>query len=242
MPRHAIQIAFPAKTVHQFPAMNIPPMHTMNWSMVLEHAAVGVAALTGVLAARGKQVDLFGVIVLAVVTAFGGGTLRDLMVGDTPVIWVRAPHLLITAAGVAVVAFFFVRAHEFPLKALLIADAFALALFTTVGAKAALRWHLSPAVVVTMAVITGVAGGIIRDIMTGEIPLVFQPSIYLYATAALLGAVTLVALNRFGASDSASGWAGTVTTLLLRLAGIRWKIGLPVFRAKETMTDGKSSP
>jgi len=213
-------------------------MNTGDWSMVLEHAAVGVAALTGVLAARGKQVDLFGVIVLAVVTAFGGGTLRDLMVGDTPVIWVRAPHLLLTATGVAVVAFFAVRAHTPPLKALLIADAFVLALFTTIGAKAALRWNLAPAVVVAMGVITGVAGGIIRDIMTGEIPLVFRPAIYLYATAALLGAVTLVTLNQFGASDSVSGGVGTATTLLLRLAGIRWKIGLPVFRAKESPPNG----
>jgi uncharacterized membrane protein YeiH len=211
-------------------------MSTETFSMVLEHAAVGVAALTGVLAVRGKQVDLFGVLVLAVVTAFGGGTLRDLMVGDVPVIWVRAPHLLVTATGVAVVAFFVVRAIEPPLKALMIADAFVLALFTTVGAKTALRWNVAPAVVVALGVITGVAGGIIRDTLTGEIPLVFRREIHLYATASLVGAVVLVTLHHFQANDSLSAAAGTVTTLALRLAGIRWKIGLPVFHTEPKET------
>src|SRR5688572_14071408 len=164
---------------------------------VLEHFGVGVAAITGVLAARGKQVDLFGVIVLALVTAFGGGSLRDLLLGDVPVFWIRDPNFLLNATGVAFIAFFAARFHEFPHAVLLVADAFALALFTMIGAKKALAFGVSPSIAVAMGVITGVVGGIVRDVLTGEIPLVFRREIYLYATAALCGAVVFVLLARW---------------------------------------------
>src|SRR5262245_20366663 len=124
----------------------------------LEHVGVGVAAVTGVLAARGKQVDLFGVIVLALVTAFGGGTLRDLLVGDRPLFWIRDPSFLLSASGVAFIVFFAARFHEFPQSVLLVADAFALALFTAIGVDKALAFNVAPSIAVAMGVITGVAG------------------------------------------------------------------------------------
>lgn len=197
---------------------------------VLEHFGVAVAAVTGVLAARGKRVDLFGVIVLALVTAFGGGTLRDLLVGDTPVFWVRDPNFLLSATAVAVGSFFVARFHEFPLAVLLVADAFALALFTMIGVKKALAFQVAPSIAIAMGVITGVVGGIIRDLLAGEIPLVFRREIYLYATAALCGAVVFVLLNRWSLGEQTNMVAAAGTTLVLRLAAIRWKVGLPVFR------------
>jgi uncharacterized membrane protein YeiH len=200
---------------------------------VLEHCGVAVAAITGVLAARGKRVDLFGVIVLALVTAFGGGTLRDLLVGDTPVFWIRDPNFLASAAAVAVSAFFVARFYEFPQAVLLVGDAFALALFTMIGVKKALAFQVSPSIAVAMGVITGVVGGIIRDLLTGEIPLVFRREIYLYATAALCGAVVFVLLDRRLMNEQLNMIVAAGTTLLLRLAAIRWKLGLPVFKHRE---------
>src|SRR5512143_238023 len=100
---------------------------------ILEHFGVTVAAITGVLAARGKRVDLFGVLVLALVTAFGGGTVRDVLVGDTPVFWLRGPWLLLNATIAAMLTFLVARQWHLPLGALLVADAFALAAFTMVG-------------------------------------------------------------------------------------------------------------
>jgi uncharacterized membrane protein YeiH len=197
---------------------------------VLEHFGVAVAAITGVLAARGKRVDLFGVIVLALATAFGGGTLRDLLVGDTPVFWVRDPNFLLSATAVAVVSFFAARFHEFPQAVLLVADAFALALFTMIGVKKALAFQMAPSIAIAMGVITGVVGGIIRDLLAGEIPLVFRREIYLYATAALCGAVVFVLLDRWALGERASMVLAAGTTLVLRLAAIRWKLGLPVFQ------------
>lgn len=200
---------------------------------ILEHFAVGVAAVTGVLAARGKQVDLFGVIVLALVTAFGGGTLRDLLVGDRPLFWVRDPSFLLNASVVALVVFFIARFYPVPQQVLLVADAFALALFTMIGVKKALAFQVAPSIAVAMGVITGVAGGMMRDVLAGEIPLVFRREIYLYATAALCGAVVFVLLNRWSMREQTNMILAAVTTLVLRLAGIRWKLALPVFRHRE---------
>jgi uncharacterized membrane protein YeiH len=195
----------------------------------LEQLGVAVAAITGVLAARGKHVDLFGVLVLALVTAFGGGTLRDLVLGDTPVFWVRDGHYVLTAAGTALLAFIVARFHEFSTRNLLFADAVQLAFFTMIGAKKALLHDAPFAVVVTLGVITGVAGGIIRDTLTGEIPYVFRREIYLYATASLVGAIVFVLLQNL----SFGILVGAAVTLILRLLAIRWRLALPVFRPRE---------
>ena len=204
---------------------------------VLEHFGVAVAAITGVLAARGKRVDLFGVIVLALVTAFGGGTLRDMLVGDTPVFWVRDPNFLLSATVVAIASFFVARFRDFPLAVLLVADAFALALFTMIGVKKALAFQVAPSIAIAMGVITGVVGGIIRDLLTGEIPLVFRREIYLYATAALCGAVVFVVLSKWSLGEQTNMMVAAGTTLLLRLAAIRWKLGLPVFRHRDEQSE-----
>ena len=95
---------------------------------VLEQIGITVAALSGALAARGRRIDLFGVIVLALVTAFGGGTVRDLMVGDLPVVWLRSPVYLMNATATGIITFVVIRFRDVPLQALLVADAFALAL------------------------------------------------------------------------------------------------------------------
>jgi uncharacterized membrane protein YeiH len=201
---------------------------------LLEHFGVTVAAITGVLAARGKQVDLFGVIVLALVTAFGGGTLRDVVLGAGPVFWIQDPRYLINAAITAVATFYLVRFHELPGTVLLVADAFALALFTMVGTRKGLSSGTPAFVAIVMGVITGVVGGILRDLLIGEIPLVFRPATYLYATAAFCGAVLFVGLRAAGVDGQASLVLGTVLTLVLRLGGIRWRLALPVFRPKQS--------
>ena len=194
----------------------------------LEHFAVGVSAISGVLAARGKKVDLFGVLVLALVTAFGGGTVRDLLVGDLPVVWIRQPSLLLNAASIAVLTFFVRRIRELPPKVLLVADAFALALFTIIGTRKGVALEFAPPVAVMLGVVTGVAGGILRDGLTGEVPLVFQPHIYLYATAALAGAIVFVTVLQWWPNQSLLTVACVGLILGLRIAAISFKLELPV--------------
>ena len=123
--------------------MNLPSAQPL-----LEHFGVFVSAITGVLAARGKQIDLFGV--LALVTAFGGGTVRDVLVGDLPVAWLRGPALLINATLAALLTFFIARWRELPRRALLVADAFALAFFTMLGTQKGVALHFSPPVAVLL--------------------------------------------------------------------------------------------
>jgi uncharacterized membrane protein YeiH len=111
----------------------------------LEHFAVGVSAISGVLAARGKKVDLFGVLVLALATSLGRGSVRDVLVGDLPVVWIREPAFLLNATAVALVTFFVRRLRELPRSLLLVADAFALALFTIVGTRKGVALELRAA-------------------------------------------------------------------------------------------------
>lgn len=199
----------------------------------LEHFGVGVSAISGVLAARGKRVDLFGVLVLALVTAFGGGTVRDLLIGDLPVVWIREPAFLLNATAVALATFFVRRMRELPRTFLLVADAFALALFTIVGTRKGVALEFAAPVAVMLGVITGVAGGILRDVLTGEVPLVFQPQIHLYATAALVGAVVFVTWHHFWPGQPVATIACTGLILALRLLGIRLKLTLPILEEEK---------
>ncbi|MBK8001784.1 MAG: trimeric intracellular cation channel family protein [Verrucomicrobia bacterium] len=199
---------------------------------VLEHFGIAVAAITGVLAARGKRIDLFGVLVLALVTAYGGGTVRDLLMGDLPPVWLRSSAYLLNATLTALVTFFVVRLRSLPERVLLIADAFALALFTMIGVRKGITLDFTPSVAILLGIITGVAGGILRDVLLGEVPLVFRREINLYATAALGGAALYVGLDAAGTAEAIATTAGVILTLTLRLAGIRWKIGLPLLEAR----------
>lgn len=205
----------------------------MQHVYAFELLGVAVAAVSGVLASRGKEVDLFGVVVLAIVTALGGGTVRDLVL-DAPVFWVRDPNYLLTATGAAVVMFFVARLHEFKGHVLLIADAIQLAFFTMIGAEKALAHGAGGVVAVALGVITGVAGGILRDTLHGEVPLVFRPHIYLYATAALAGALAFALLEKWAPGTHANFFVGAGLTLALRLAAIRWRLKLPVFKPRAT--------
>jgi len=201
-----------------------------NVQLWLEHFAVSVSAISGVLAARGKNVDLFGVLVLALVTSFGGGTVRDVLSGDLPVVWIREPSFLLNVTVTAFVTFFVRRLRELPHGFLLVADAFALALFTIVGTRKGVAMNFAPPVAVLLGVVTGVAGGILRDVLTGEVPLVFRPQIYLYATAALAGAAAFVTWNHFAPNQPAATMVCTALILALRLTGIRLRLSLPVLK------------
>ena len=196
---------------------------------LLEHFGVAVGAITGALAGRGKRVDLFGVLVLAIVTAFGGGTIRDLVLGERPVFWVRDGSFVFTAVAAGLVTFLIARIRDLPMNVLLIADALALAFFTVLGAEKALAIHVAPQIAVVMGVITGVAGGMCRDVLMSEIPLVFRREIHLYATASAIGAGFFVTMRHWLPDRTVALVAGTLATLALRLAGIRWRLGLPEF-------------
>ncbi|MBI3878683.1 MAG: trimeric intracellular cation channel family protein [Verrucomicrobia bacterium] len=202
----------------------------------LEYLAVAVCAISGALAAAGKRLDLFGVIVLAVVTAVGGGTIRDLCLGAKPVFWIENPSLIVVATLTALATFVVARFWTMPQRALLVADAFGLALFTIAGTEKSLLLQTSGVIAVMLGVITGVAGGVLRDVLRREVPLVFQPEIYLYATAAFCGATAFVTLDKFFPDSPANRLIAMALILSLRLAAMWWKLRLPVFKSRDGQT------
>lgn len=185
-------------------------------------------AISGVLVATRLRMDPFGIIVLAGVTGIGGGTLRDMMMGATPVFWIidnTYIYVIITTALLSVL--WLHRIHRFPAYLLPIFDAFGLAIFTIIGAQKALIFGFSGPVAIVMGCITGVVGGMIRDILSGQIPFVLQKEIY--ATASIVGALLYVTCEHYQLGPIFSMAVAMVGTLSLRLCAIYYHLSLPVF-------------
>lgn len=196
---------------------------------LLDLFGVAVFAITGALAAGRKRMDVFGIVVVAIVTALGGGTLRDLILGARPVFWVTQPEQIVVATVAAIGTFIVVRFTSLPGRALLLFDAFGLALFTIGGCQKALPLVDSDIIVVIMGILTGVAGGVIRDILCGEIPVILRREVY--ATAALLGCIAFVLLRGSGIESGFAAGGAMLLVLAVRLAAIHWRISLPTFNA-----------
>ena len=158
----------------------------------LEMFAVGVCAVSGALAAARKKMDIFGLIVTAMVSAVGGGTVRDLLLDHRPVFWIANTTYLWLPALVAVATAAYARSWRVPTYSLTLADALGLALFTISGARLALNDGYAFLIVVLMGATTGVAGGALRDVLCGEIPRIFKGEVY--ATVSLLGASVFAGL------------------------------------------------
>jgi uncharacterized membrane protein YeiH len=188
---------------------------------------VAVFAVSGALAAERKGLDIFGVIVIASVTAIGGGTVRDLLLNRHPIFWIADPHYLIVIAAAAVLTAFTSGAFPPPANALLVADALGLGLFTLSGALIAETAGLSPIIVVLMGTMTGAAGGVIRDLLTADIPLILRRDIY--ATAAIAGVALYLVLRALGMKQPWAFGIGMAAVVLLRLLAIQLRWQLPTF-------------
>ncbi|MCO7247045.1 trimeric intracellular cation channel family protein [Halomonas sp. Mc5H-6] len=194
----------------------------------LDMAGVIVFALSGVVLACRSRMDPFGMLVLAAVTGIGGGTLRDLVLGVRPVFWVADPTYLwviFSTVCAALVGFHYI--HRLSRGFLPIADAFGLALFTVIGAHKALLLGTSGVVAVLMGMMTGVAGGMIRDVLAQRVPMVLREEVY--ATAAMAGGTAYVVLDALQAPLPLTIAASLTVTLGLRIAAIHWHLALPVF-------------
>ncbi|TWI50945.1 putative membrane protein YeiH [Pseudomonas duriflava] len=187
---------------------------------------VAVFAITGALMAGRKAMDLFGVLVVAIVTALGGGTLRDVILDRHPVSWIRDDTYILVATLAAVGTVIWVRlTHPIPERFLLIADAFGLAVFTVIGTEAALQQQVPLSTAVIMGVMTGVAGGVMRDIVCNDIPLIFHKEVY--ATACIVGSLSFIGLSRLDLLPGLATCLSMLIVLLIRLAAIRWHLALP---------------
>lgn len=189
-------------------------------------AGTFVFGLEGAFAAIHAHLDLFGVLVLAVVTAVGGGILRDVLIGAVPPQAVRDWTYPAIAVAAGLLAF---TAHRFlfhiPTSVLILLDAAGLALFAVAGTEKALDYKLNPAAAVVLGTITGVGGGTIRDVLLSEVPSVLNADIY--ATAALAGALVVVLARRLNVTPAVAATAGGCACFLLRVLSVQHHWQLP---------------
>jgi uncharacterized membrane protein YeiH len=197
---------------------------------LLDLFGVAVFAVTGALTASRKQMDIVGFALLATVTGIGGGTLRDLVLGAQPVFWVREPVYVALCIGVAVVVFFTAHIPESRYRLLLWLDALGLSFFCVAGANKALVTDAGWFIAVVMGVITATFGGVVRDVLGGEIAVILRREIY--ATAALAGAAGFVGLTALGLEMGFSALAGFAVCLAIRGLALQRGWSLPVYRAR----------
>ncbi len=197
----------------------------MSLIYLLDLSAVAVCAITATLEAHRRELDLFGVWVIAIISGIGGGTVRDILLGRLPVYWVHDPIYVMVGIVAGTLTFFLGRRLSLPKNFFLIPDALGLALFTVIGTSVALKLGTPWLIASLMGVITGVFGGVIRDILCNEVPLILRTDIY--ATASLAGALLFIALETLGMTHNASMLLSMSSIVIIRLAAIRWHIHLP---------------
>lgn len=194
---------------------------------ILDLFGVAVFAASGALAGLAAQLDLLGVLVLASITAVGGGTLRDVLLSRHPIFWINDSRPIYTIVAATTATLVWVHYLPIPTDALLIADAVGLALFAISGAQVAEKTGCRALVIVLMGTLTGAGGGVLRDLLTAKVPLILRQDIY--ASAAIAGITVYLLLRAARAPTAAAFAAGFVTVAITRLAAIAYDLRLPVF-------------
>ena len=202
---------------------------------ILEFLGVVVFAVTGTLVASRKQLDIVGFILLGTVTGIGGGTMRDVLIGLTPVFWIREPSWVAVCTVVSCLMFFLAHIPKSRLRLLLWLDAAGMALFASIGAETALGAGVGALAAVAMGVMTATFGGIIRDVLGGEKPVVLSQEVYV--TAALAGAAVFVLLDRAGAAREIALAGGFALAFAVRTAALTWNWTLPRHRPRPVRSD-----
>jgi uncharacterized membrane protein YeiH len=202
-------------------AMQIDTMET------IETLGTIAFAISGTFAAMERRLDPFGVLIIAFVTSIGGGTVRDLLIGDTPVAWMRDVNYCLLILVTSLMTIFF-KTHIKKFKVtLFLFDSLGLGLFTMLGIQKGIMFGLSPGICVALGTITGCFGGVIRDTLLNTIPLIFHKEIY--ATACILGGILFYALKYFNLKDDVATISVIAFIFLLRVVVVRFKLALPKF-------------
>lgn len=195
--------------------------------MIYYLGLIGIAAfsITGVIAAGKKDMDIFSIVLLGVVTALGGGTLRDIILDSNPVFWIADLTYLWVSLIAAVATFFGIRLISRLFKLFLYIDAFGLAPFTVLATENTINLGFGSTIAVLMGLITGITGGMVRDILTGRMPLLLGKEFY--ATPALLGAVSFIVFGQYLPEHEYNRLYAISIIFLIRLLAIQWGLYYP---------------
>jgi uncharacterized membrane protein YeiH len=201
----------------------------MNILSILDYIGVFVFAMSGILTASNKKLDLFGGFIIAFVTALGGGTLRDLLL-NVEIGWIIETKYIYIVLGGAFFALLFKKVTQKMSKTIFLFDTIGIGLFTILGVQKALLLNAPVEVAVMFGVMTATFGGVIRDILCTEIPLIFRKEIY--ATACFVGAITYVSLNYFGVNDIINTIISGAIIISIRTVAVIKKLSLPLINEK----------
>lgn len=207
--------------------------------LVVDLVAVAVFAISGALVAARKEMDPVGFIFLGTATGIGGGTFRDLVLG-VPLLWVQQPVYLWVCIIASLATFWGARLLDSRYRALLWMDAVGMAMFAVAGTQKASSLGHGALVACLMGVFTAALGGLVRDMMAGEKPLLFHREIY--ATAALVGGASFLLLNTLGLPPEISGMGGFLAGFTARAAAIRFGLSLPAYKRPDRPLDGPPKP
>ena len=197
-------------------------------NLLIEHINVMgsfVFAISGALVALRNKLDLFGVFIVAFVTAVGGGTIRDMLLADRDVFWLFDMDIIYAIIAGALIAIIFRGKLHFFKKPIFFYDAIGLGIFTITGVQIGIDTHLTPLICILLGTVTGVFGGVIRDIIVNEIPVVFQKEIY--ATASVFGGILYLVLEHFEIPNVYLHSIPITCIILIRIIAVTYNISLP---------------
>lgn len=201
-----------------------------NFLFVIDILGTFAFAVSGAFLAMQKRLDPFGVLVLSFVTAIGGGTLRDIMIGNLPVNWLQNETGIIVILIAAVTTMFFGKYPRHLTSALFLFDALGIGLFTIIGIELALEKGFSPGVCIALGTVTACFGGVLRDVLLNEVPLVFRKEIY--ALACIAGGVIYLFLKPLRLDENVSKAISIFFIFIVRLIAVKFKLFLPLFYLK----------
>jgi uncharacterized membrane protein YeiH len=200
----------------------------MSIQYILEIVGTFAFAISGALAIRDKEHrDWFSATFTAFITSIGGGSVRDVLLGSYPLVWISDITILYAILAGVVVTFVFYRRLLRLRRTLFLFDTFGIALFTIVGTEKALNFGVRPEIAAIMGVFSAVMGGVIRDTLTNDLPIIYQKEIY--TTACLAGAVSYLVLDYFGAERITAFILASAVTIVIRILAVRYEWRIPDF-------------
>jgi len=199
----------------------------MNLFNILEILGTAAFAISGALSAMNRKLDIFGIFIIAFVTGIGGGTVRDILIGNTPVTWMDNIIYIYLIGLVTILSIIFRTKINYLKTSLFLFDTIGLGIFTIIGVETGIQNNLDPIISVALGVMTGTFGGVIRDILCNEIPVIFRKEIY--ATACLIGGLVFIILRKLGVDREIIYIVTSLIVISIRLVVVKFRISLPSF-------------